>query len=194
MIYTFVLLVFVQNAFLCFSSKTGSEVVSREARDLELPTKCAWGKFKSHIFIQRVSLLPCKYFSTKFFLQNVFRQKLKFFSSSYRGYRNSLAPVLWLRASHESFSMSRDFLVTASLLSNPRKTRVFSFLCSRCDRFSNTLISLAKPLFEPFSTQNYFYSNPIIFKHKPLQNHFKVCFSKHFFLFSFNCADFSLGF
>ena len=39
--YTFVSYVFVQNAFMCFSSKTGSEVVSREARDLELPTKRA---------------------------------------------------------------------------------------------------------------------------------------------------------
>ena len=44
--YTFVLLFFVQNAFLCFSSNTGSEAVSREARDLELPTKGAWGKTK----------------------------------------------------------------------------------------------------------------------------------------------------
>ena len=34
-------LVFVQNALLCFSSKTGSEVFSREARDLELLAKCA---------------------------------------------------------------------------------------------------------------------------------------------------------
>ena len=34
-------LCFVQNAFLCFSSKTGLEVVSREARDLELPAKRA---------------------------------------------------------------------------------------------------------------------------------------------------------
>ena len=37
--YTFLLLVFVQNASLCFSLKTGLEVVSQEARDLELPTK-----------------------------------------------------------------------------------------------------------------------------------------------------------
>ena len=42
--YTFVFLVFVQNVFFCFSSKTGSKVVSREARDLELPTKSAQGK------------------------------------------------------------------------------------------------------------------------------------------------------
>ena len=39
--YSFVFLVFIQNAFLCFSSKTSSEVVSREARDFELPAKCA---------------------------------------------------------------------------------------------------------------------------------------------------------
>ena len=39
--YSFVLLVFVQNAFLCFSSKTGSEVFSREAHDWKLPVKCA---------------------------------------------------------------------------------------------------------------------------------------------------------
>ena len=39
-----------------------------------------------------------------------------------------------------------------------------------------------------------FHSNPIIFKQKSLQNHFKVCFSKHCFHFSFNFADFSLGF
>ena len=39
--YTFVYYVFVQNAFLCFSSKTSSKVVSREARNLELPAKRA---------------------------------------------------------------------------------------------------------------------------------------------------------
>ena len=38
--YTFVSLVFFyQNAFLCFSPKTGSEVVSWEACDLKLPAK-----------------------------------------------------------------------------------------------------------------------------------------------------------
>ena len=37
-------LVFNQNAFLCFSPKTGSKAVSREARDLELPAKSAQGK------------------------------------------------------------------------------------------------------------------------------------------------------
>ena len=70
--YTFMFLVFVQNAFLCFSSKIGSEEVSLEARDLELPAKCTWGKLKSHIFIQKLSLLPHEYFTTKHFSRNGF--------------------------------------------------------------------------------------------------------------------------
>ena len=39
--YTFVSYVLFKMHFYVFSSKTGSEVVSREARDLELPTKRA---------------------------------------------------------------------------------------------------------------------------------------------------------
>ena len=56
----------------CFSSKIGSEEVSLEARDLELPAKCTWGKLKSHIFIQKLSLLPREYFATKHFSRNGF--------------------------------------------------------------------------------------------------------------------------
>ena len=37
--YTFVFLVFVQNAFLCFSPKIGSEAVSQKAFDLEKKQK-----------------------------------------------------------------------------------------------------------------------------------------------------------
>ena len=37
--YTFVSLVFYQNACLCFFPKTGSKAVSLEARNLELPAK-----------------------------------------------------------------------------------------------------------------------------------------------------------
>ena len=70
--YTFVLLVFVQNAFLCFSSKTSLEAVSWEARNLELPAKCAWGKSKVIFFIQKVSLLPREYFATNLFSRNGF--------------------------------------------------------------------------------------------------------------------------
>ena len=45
----------------------------------------------------------------------------------------------------------------------------------------------------PFQPKIIFHSNPILFKQKSLQNHFKVCFSKHCFHFSFNFANFSLG-
>ena len=37
--------------FFFFPSKTGSKAISRVARALELPAKCAWGKLQSHIFI-----------------------------------------------------------------------------------------------------------------------------------------------
>ena len=70
--YTFVLLVFVQNAILCFSLKIGSEAISREACDLELPAKCAWGKSKVIFFIQKLSLLPRGYFATNLFSRNGF--------------------------------------------------------------------------------------------------------------------------
>ena len=75
--YAFMFLVFVQNAYLFFSSKKkkkkpSSEEVLREAHNLELPAKCAWGKLKSHIFIQKLSLLPREYFTTKHFSQNGF--------------------------------------------------------------------------------------------------------------------------
>ena len=39
--YTFMILVFVQNAFLCFSSKIGPVVFLREDCDLKLLAKCA---------------------------------------------------------------------------------------------------------------------------------------------------------
>ena len=135
----FMFLVFVQHASLCFSSKTGSEVVLREARDLELPTKGAWRKTKVIFFIQKLSLLPHEYFATKLFSWNVFRQKLKIFKSIQRLSRLFSR----LRAFRESFSMSRDFLATISLLSNPRKTRVFSFYVANVTGFQKCFTSLA---------------------------------------------------
>ena len=102
--YTFVFLVFVQNAFLCFSSKTGSEAVLREARNLELLAKCALGKLESHFFIQKVSLLPREYFATKLFLWNVFRKKLE----NFQFHTRAIATISQLKASHKSFSVSCD--------------------------------------------------------------------------------------
>ena len=97
-------LVSVQNEFLCFSPKVGSKVVSRETCDLELPVKCAEGKLKGHVFIQRVSLRPCEYFATKLFSRNVFRQKLEIFQF----HIEAIATVSQLKASPKSFSVSRD--------------------------------------------------------------------------------------
>ena len=118
---TFVSLVFVKNAILCFSSKTGSEVFSRVARDLKLPAKFAWGKLKNHIFIQKLLLLPREYFATKLFSRNVLG-KTEIFWSSYKGYRDCVATISWLRASRESLSMSRDLYRDCLT----RKKRVFS--------------------------------------------------------------------
>ena len=53
--YTFVSFVFIQNAFLCFSSKTGLEGVSREARALELPAK----SFVLQMHFSRVTSQVC---------------------------------------------------------------------------------------------------------------------------------------
>ena len=118
---------FVQNAFLCFSSKTGLEVFSREARDLELPVKCAWGKLKSHIFIQKLSLLPCEYFATKHFSRNVFRQKPKNFQFRTKS-RYCFATKSFSRKLFSFSGHLRDWLATSLLLPNSRKIRVFSFI------------------------------------------------------------------
>ena len=68
-------LVFVQNAFLCFSLKTGSEVVSRKARDLELPAKV----LKGNKFFDKSHRNFCDYLANNSFSQNVVWPKLDFF-------------------------------------------------------------------------------------------------------------------
>ena len=112
--------------FFFFFSKTGSEVFLRLTCDLELLAKFSWGKLKSHIFIQKLSLLPREYFVTKLFLRNVFRKNWNFLKFIQRLSR--------LRASCESFSMShdlyRDYLT--------RKKRVFSFYVADVTFFQNS--------------------------------------------------------
>ena len=83
------------------------------ARSLQLKASRE-GKLKSHIFIQKVSLLPRESFATKLFSQNVFRQKLKIFKFIQRlsrlsrncfatkGFSRKLQYVLWL--SHDCFA------------------------------------------------------------------------------------------
>ena len=53
------------------------------------------------------------------FSPEMFLGKTRIFSSSYKVHRDYFAPISRLRASHESFNMSRDFLTIVSLLSNP---------------------------------------------------------------------------
>ena len=106
------------------------------------------GEIKSHIFIQIALLLPHKYFATKLFSWNVFRQKLENFH---------FIPRL-LRLSHDCFAtkcFSRkpqcvSWLI--SRLSNPRKTRVFSFYVANVTCFQTLLTSLTLPLSNPPST------------------------------------------
>ena len=69
---------------------------------------------------------------------------------------------------------------------------MFPVLYSRCDSFSNISFFRRTASLEPFSTQNQFSLNPIIFKQKSLQNHFKVCFPKHCFHFCLRLHRFQL--
>ena len=71
-------------------------------------------ELKSHIFIQRVSLLPRKYFATKLFSWNVFRQKLEIFQF----HTKTISTI-----SRKLQCVSR----LISWLPNPRKTHVFTF-------------------------------------------------------------------
>ena len=145
----------------------------REARDLELPAKYALGKLTSHIFIQRVSLLPREYFMTKHFSRNVFRQKLKILNFTQR----------LLRLSRDCFttkSFSQKLQCVSRLISwlpNPQE-RVFSILYSRCDGFSKTLYFPHLESLKPPQPKNTFHSNTLklIF----CISNFKVCFLKHF--------------
>ena len=75
---TFMFLVFIQHAFLCFSSKTDSEVVLQEARDLKLPAKCAWGKSKVIFFIRNSHYCIAGISRLTSSREMVFRQKLIF--------------------------------------------------------------------------------------------------------------------
>ena len=148
-------LVFVQNAILCFSSKTGSNVFLRVARDLELPAKFAWGKLKSHIFIQKLSLLPHEYFTTKLFSRNVFRQNwnfLKFIQRLLRLYRYYFVT--------KSFSQKFQYVSRLiSRLSNSRKMHVFSFYVADVTSFQTHNFPHITSL-EPLSSQNQFSLKP----------------------------------
>ena len=98
---------------------------------------------------------------------------------------NSIQRLLWLSCDcFATKSFSRKLQCVSRLilrLPNPQKTRVFSFYVADETFFQNHFISLVLPLSNPSQPKIIFHSNPIIFKQKSLQNHFKVCFPKHFF-------------
>ena len=77
-----------------------------------------------------------------------------------------------------------------SRLPNPRKMRVFSFYLVDVTIFQTLWFSLALPLSNPSQPKINFHSNPIIFKQKSLQNHFKVCFPKYCFHFCLRLCRF----
>ena len=130
LILYFRVLCFVQNAFSCFSSKIGLKVVSREARDLELPAKRVKGNNLFHLVTQKLSLLYRDYLATNSFLRNVvwlkldfskFRQKLPLLS------RDCVATYSFSQKLLCISGLPCDCLATVSLLSNLRKMHVFSF-------------------------------------------------------------------
>ena len=58
--------------------------------------------------------------------------------------------------------------------------------------FQTLCFSLTLPLSNPLQPKISFLSNPIIFRQKSLQNHFKVCFPKHCFHFCLRLYSFQL--
>ena len=108
----------------------------------------------------------------------------KFFIS-YRGYRDCFVTKCF---SQKPQSFSR----LISRLFNLRKTHVFNFFVADVTVFQNFLTSLALPLSNPSQPKITFHLNPIIFKQKSLQNHFKVCFPKHCFHFCLKFCRFQL--
>ena len=100
------------------------------------------------------------------------------------------------RLSHDCFatkSFSRKLQCVSWLISrlpNLPKTHIFNFYVADVIVFQTLCFSLALPLLNPLQPKISFHSNPIIFKQKSLQNHFKVCFPKHCFHFCLRLCRF----
>ena len=92
----------------------------------------------------------------------------------------------------KSFSWKLQYVSQLiSQLPNSRKTCVFSFYVADVTVFQTLCFSLALPLSNyPLQPKISFHLNPIIFKQKYLQNHFKVCFPKHCFHFCLRLCRF----
>ena len=130
--YTFVFLVFVQNALLCFSSKIMFKgCFVRSSRLRASRKKCLREINLFWQFTQKLLWLSCDYIATNSFSRNVVWPKLefsKFRQKLSRLYRYCLATYSFSRKFLCFKGLSCEYLAIALLLSNPRKTRVFSFI------------------------------------------------------------------
>ena len=125
---------------MCFSSKTSSEVVLREACNLELPGKV----LKGNKFFDSSHRNFCDCLATISLLiasrEMLFGQNW-IFPNSDKSYHSCIATVSQLTASCESFCASKVSLAIISRLRHYCLTHekcVFLVLYSRCDSFSNT--------------------------------------------------------
>ena len=139
--YTFVLLVLVQNALLCFSSKNMFRgCFARSLRLRASREKC----LREINFFDNSHINFCDCLAT--ILQLTASRKMLFgqnwiFPNLDRSYRGCIATVSRLTASHESFCASEVSLAITSRLRRyclTHKKRMFSVLYGRCDSFSNT--------------------------------------------------------
>ena len=139
--YNFVLLVLVQNALLCFSSKNMFRgCFARNSRLKASRKKC----LREINFFDNSHRNFCDCLATISRLtasrEMLFGQNW-IFPNSNRSYRDCIATVSRLTASRESFCASKVSLASTSWLRRYCLTcekRVFSVLYSRCDSFSNT--------------------------------------------------------
>ena len=103
----------------------------------------------------------------------IFRQKLE----KYKFHTEAIVTVLRLKASHETSVLQWCF----SWLPNPRKMCVFSFIRQMWQFFKHSLFPSPCLSRTPLNPKLIFTQTPSFFKQKSLQNHFKICFLKHYF-------------
>ena len=116
------------------------------------------------------------------------------FSSSYRGYRDCLAIVSRLRAYCKSFSMSRNFFVIVSLLPNPWKARVFSFIMQTWQFFFKHLDFPSHYLSQtPFNPKSLFTQTSSFSSKNFCKITSRYVFLNIVFIFVLDYANFSLG-
>ena len=144
--YSFVLFSFCLKCIFVFFFKNWFRGLFTRSLQLRAFREMCLREIKSHIFIQKLSLLSREYFATKLFSWNVFQQKLKIFKFIQKLSQLSRYWFVTKSFSRKLLSFSgpfHDFLMTVSLLSNPRKMCVFSFYAANVTCFQKLFTSLA---------------------------------------------------